>query len=262
MIPAGLRPATPAADNPRIGLDCGAAQETSMGYDPTGAATNLPGNESATLFDFRPEPDAVAAVIARLGEDDAASLPLLTPEDCGRLCAAARGLSYRPGQPVIGQGETAVRQDFDVALDFPAGSLFHGFSAALDRLLAQAIEGLQPPLLEEVPDFRLNDLIVQRYPRGSFGITPHRDHLRYHGLVAVVTLCGAAPFFVCADRQGSAAREVPAPPGHLLLMRAPGYAGAGGRPFHYLGGVTEARISLGLRYDSLRPGPSGGGEAR
>ena len=201
-------------------------------------------------------------MIRRLGAEDAASLPLLDAADCTALSAATENLAFRPGQAVIGSGEAAVRQDFDVALTFPPDSVFRALAAALGDRLRDALS--LAPCLDDPAGFRLNDLIVQRYRRGSFGITPHRDHVGYRGLVAIVTLRGAAPFFVCADRRGSGAREVPAPPGHLLLMRAPGYLSDRPRPFHFLGEVTEARLSLGLRYDSRReaPGPSGGGASR
>jgi hypothetical protein len=42
---------------------------------------------------------------------------------------------------------------------------------------------------------------------------------------------------------------VPIRPGSLLLMRAPGFAGRGDRPYHMLSDVTETRIGLGLRHD-------------
>ncbi len=221
-----------------------------------------PGGTEASRLRLHATPRALAAVIERLAEEDAASLPLLGAADCGALCAEAEGLAFRPGQAVVGSGEAAVRQDFDVALDFPPDSSFRSLAAALGGRLLEALA--LAPRLDDPAGFRLNDLILQRYRRGSFGITPHRDHVGYRGLVAIVTLRGAAPFFVCADRGGGAAREVPAPAGHLLLMRAPGYRSDRPRPFHFLGEVTEARLSLGLRYDSRRedPGPSGAGDSR
>ncbi len=221
-----------------------------------------PRDDRGPRFGFLSSPSELADVIRRLAEEDAASLLLLGPSDCAALCAAAESLPFRPGQAVVGSGKTAVRQDFDVTLAFPPDSIFRALAAALDSLLR---EGLTlAPCLDDPAGFRLNDLILQRYRRGSFGITPHRDHIGYRGLVAIVTLSGAAPFFVCADRQASDAREVPAPIGHLLLMRAPGYRSDRPRPFHFLGEVTEARLSLGLRYDSAleAPGPSGAGDSR
>jgi alkylated DNA repair dioxygenase AlkB len=95
----------------------------------------------------------------------------------------------------------------------------------------------------------LNDLVVQRYAAGSRGITPHRDHVRYRNLVAIVTLAGQARFFVCRERSGTDAREVAIPPGSLLLMRAPGFAGRSDRPFHFLSDVTSTRVCVGIRHD-------------
>lgn len=232
------------------------------GADWNPARANPSCDGQASRFGFLSTPSELATVIRRLAEEDAASLPLLGQADCAALCAAAQDLPFRSGQAVVGSGERAVRQDFDVTLAFPPDSIFRALAAALDGLLQ---EGLTlAPCLDDPAGFRLNDLILQRYRRGSFGITPHRDHIGYRGLVAIVTLSGAAPFFVCADRQASDAREVPAPVGHLLLMRAPGYRSDRPRPFHFLGEVTEARLSLGLRYDSAleAPGPSGAGDSR
>ena len=216
----------------------------------------------AGRFGFLSTAGELAAVIRRLVEEDAASLPLLGPADCVALCAASEDLAFRPGQAVVGSGEAAVRQDFDVTLDFPPDSIFRALAAALEARLREALT--LAPCLDDPAGFRLNDLILQRYRRGSFGITPHRDHIGYRGLVAIITLSGAAPFFVCADRRAGDACEVPAPVGHLLLMRAPGYRSDRPRPFHFLGEVTEARLSLGLRYDSTpgAPGPSGAGDSR
>ena len=92
--------------------------------------------------------------------------------------------------------------------------------------------------------------MVQRYASGSKGISPHRDHIRYRGLIALLVLSGHGRYFICADREGSAAREIPAPPGYLILMRAPDFANRKDRPFHYLTDITSERYSFGIRYDS------------
>lgn len=201
---------------------------------------------------FATGPDVLADALARLAREDAVSLPLLDPPPCRDLLAAAAELSYRPATPLIGEADREVRQDFELATEIPSGSPFHALAAALESLIAQALERLEPPPLAAPP--RLNDLIVQRYPEGSSGITPHRDHIRYRDLVAVVTLAGRARFFVCPDRSGRDAREVAVPPGSLLLMRAPDFAGRRDRPFHMLSEVSERRVSLGLRHDTRPPG--------
>lgn len=197
---------------------------------------------------FAATPAAVASTIERLAVEDAASLPLLDLPARRRLTAATARLSFRPATPVIGAGANAVHQQFELCMTFPPASLFVSFASALERLVDAALACLSPPPVDR--PFRFNDLIVQRYAPGGLGITAHRDHLRYEGLIAVIPLSGAARFFVCADRGGHAAREVPAPPGSLVLMRGPGYAGRRDRPFHFVQDVTRRRLSLGLRYDT------------
>lgn len=200
-------------------------------------------------------PAAVARSLARLAEEDAASLDLLSAQGCADLTAAGAALSYRTARPVIGEGERRVYQDFEICMPVPDGSPFHACRDAVERLLARALDAMPAPPLAAPPP--LNDLVVQRYPAGSRGITAHRDHLCYRDLVAIVTLAGQARFFVSADRSGENARELPIPPGSLLLMRAPGFAGRDDRPFHFLTDVTEERVCLGLRHD-VRAGAGSG----
>jgi hypothetical protein len=196
---------------------------------------------------FEIDTAAFASALSRLAVEDALSVPLLGADMCEALVRAAASLTYRRAKPVIGEGARAVYQDFDLCYAIPPGSMFHAVAAELETLFAAANDLLDPPPL--AAPLRLNDLIVQRYRKGSRGITAHRDHIRYEGVVAIVPLSGAARFFVCADRAGNAAREVPAPVGSVVLMRAPGFAGTRFRPFHYVTGITEERLSFGLRHD-------------
>jgi hypothetical protein len=192
--------------------------------------------------------DDLADAIRRAGDEDAASLPLLDSAACLRLAGEARSLRYRPARPVVGVGETAVYQDFDLATELPTGDGLTALARALDRAIGRALGAMKR---NPLPDgFAINDLIVQRYPVGSEGITPHRDHIRYTGLVAIIVLAGAGRFFISGDRTGADAREMPAPPGHLLLMRAPGFNGRNDRPFHAVRDIAEERYIFGLRHDS------------
>ncbi len=204
---------------------------------------------AATAFDHQviATPEEFGHALARLADDDAASIDFLSPEGCADLLAASRRLPYREATPVIGEGERAVRQDFQICMPVPDGSPFHACRDSLERLLARALAAMPVPPLDAPP--RLNDLVVQRYPVGSLGITAHRDHVGYRDLVAIVTIAGQARFFISSDRSGENAREVPIPPGSLLLMRAPGFAGRDDRPFHFLNEVSEERVCLGLRRD-------------
>jgi hypothetical protein len=192
-------------------------------------------------------PQTLAAALAKLEAEDAVALPLLSPQGCRALLAASESLTYRQAKPVIGEGERAVHQDFEICMPVPQGSLIHACAAAVEQLLPPALAELREPPLAAAPP--LNDLVVQRYATGSRGISAHRDHVRYRDLVAIVTLAGQARFFVCRERSGIDAREVPIPPGSLLLMRAPGFAGRSDRPFHFLSDVTSTRVCVGIRHD-------------
>ena len=204
---------------------------------------------SARPFDdgFLASPQELAGSLARLAAEDAVSLALLSDAACKDLLAASRGLSYRSARPVIGTGDKAVHQDFELCMNPPPPGPFHACARALERLLEAALAWLPDPPLAAAPP--LNDVVVQRYRPGALGITPHRDHVRYRELVAILTLAGRARFYVCKERSGTDSHEVPIPPGSLLLMRAPGFAGRGDRPFHFLKDITRQRVCLGLRHD-------------
>jgi hypothetical protein len=195
----------------------------------------------------------MAAAIERLADEDAVVLPFLTETARLELLAAARALPYRTARPVVGEGERVVRQDFDICMAIPADSPLHALRRTTSDVLEAALALIKPRPLDHA--LCLNDIVVQRYAPGSAGISPHRDHLRYVGLVALVPLAGDGRFYVCASRDGAAAHEVLTAPGDLILMRAPGLHGRTDRPFHGLGAVTAERYSVGLRQDSTRSIP-------
>ena len=196
-------------------------------------------------------PALLAEAIRRLKTQPIVPLPALSESGRRRLVEAAGGIGYRDATPVIGEGDKAVSQDFEVSLDFPRfppDSPFTHAAAAFERLTLNALDRLEASAVDEPP--RFNDLIVQRYPAGSRGISPHRDHLRYRLLVALFVLEGDGRFCVCDDRSGEGAEVVAARPGDLLLMRAPGLWGMNDRPFHFLNRIEAGRISLGVRFDT------------
>ncbi|MEQ8655182.1 MAG: hypothetical protein RIC87_22155 [Kiloniellales bacterium] len=180
-----------------------------------------------------------------------ADLPLLAAAECAQILKGCEDLPYRRARPLVGSAGREVHQDFDLTFEIPRPHPICDLAASLDRVVCAAADMLDPSPLPEGIVF--NDLIVQRYPAGSQGITPHRDHLRYTGLVILVTLTGRAGFYVCADRSGADAVEIPAPPGGAILLAAPGFADGSVRPFHFLDRVSAPRISLGFRQDT-RPG--------
>lgn len=195
--------------------------------------------------------DELAAALDRLRGLDALALPWISAAAAQPYLEAADTLTYREARPVVGSGDKEVRQDFEVCMDIPAASPFHRFAQALEADLKAAAALLEPNPLPG--GFTLDDLIVQRYPVGCRGITPHVDHVRYQGLVAIIVFGGRGLFETLADRQGNDPKRVETAPGDLLLMAAPGFDGEQRRPFHRLSEVTEKRVILGLRWDT-RPG--------
>jgi len=191
---------------------------------------------------------ALSAALAICAAAGAAALPVLSEADRMRLVAAAEGLSWRPARAAVGEGERQVLQDFELTLQLRESSPYRETAALIDAAIAAAARRLRPNPLPE--GFYFNDLILQRYAPGSRGITPHRDHLRYRGLVALIVVSGDGRFCLCDDRSRAGEREIAAEPGDLLLMRAPGFAGSPDRPFHFLDRITIERLSFGLRWDT------------
>ena len=199
---------------------------------------------------FQSDRAQLTAALDAMQRDDAASLPLLNEADQARLLAVCDRLPYRTATKTIGGPGREVHQDFELCADIADDSPLHDLARALDRWIHTALAIMADPPIGR--DLRFNDLMVQRYYPGSRGITPHRDHITYRNIVALVTLSGRARFFICADRSGRDQREIAMTPGNLILMRAPGFADREDRPFHLLNGVTETRVGLGFRHEVPR----------
>ena len=204
------------------------------------------GASNGEVFAFSAPVEALSAALQQLRSEAAVSLPVLSEATRASLLSAAKVLPYRPGTAVIGEGDRRVYQDFSLSVAFQADDIFHRFATAFGRIVTRAAQALSPTPLSA--GFRFNDLILQHYQVGAAGITPHRDHITYRELVALISLSGSGRFTLCDDRAGTGARRVPIPPGSALLMVAPGFDGRRDRPFHALTDITQERYSLGLRY--------------
>ncbi len=187
----------------------------------------------------------MAAIVDALRTCGATSFAVLADGYRGRLLDEARRQPYRRARDVVGRGDRIVRQDMEVCDEIARNSLFHDLRRRFGALVAAGLEDVEPYPFATPLD--LNDLMLQRYDAGSFGITPHRDRLRYINLVCLFTLAGNARFLVCADRTGRDVREIDAAPGRVILMMAPGFLGCHERPFHAVGDLSEPRYSFGLR---------------
>ena len=190
--------------------------------------------------------DSMAAAVAQMAEDGAATVPMLDGRGCSLLLEATEQLNYRACAPVVGTGEKTVTQDFDISLNFREKTRLDDFSAAFERQVNEALRRL--PLCPCQHPFYFNDRVVLRYPQGSRGISPHRDLKRFEGIIAILTLSGRGDFYICTDRHKTNRRLFRAEPGLMILMR--GANCGAGRPFHYVEKIEKGRVAFGLRYDA------------
>lgn len=210
---------------------------------------------SAALAPFRRGRLELAPVVAALARDGATSVPLLAEPFRLALLDEAMRRTYRPARAVVGQGDRVVHQRMGYCPEFPPESGFHVLTARFQALFDAALAALPERPFSERPVF--NDLMLQRYEVGRLGITPHLDRTAYRHVVCLFVLAGRARFGVSADRGGRDPLLVANAPGDVLLLRAPGFLPAEGRPFHFVEDIEETRYVFGLRH--LNPGGGDGG---
>mgnify|MGYP006289413823 FL=1 len=191
--------------------------------------------------------DALADAVSRVARDGAAAVPALNLPTRRALARSADTLAFRTARPVVGSEDRAVTQSFEIADDVPeTGPLAEVGQELAARLNAVLARDDTP----SCPSITFNDRVVQRYPPGDVGISPHKDHVRYVRLVVNLVLSGFGRFYVCPERSFANALEIPGSAGDALIMRAPGFAGSDHRPFHAIGEVAQGRLVLGLRQDA------------
>lgn len=161
------------------------------------------------------------------------------------LFREAQTYPYTPVEPVVGHGNRVVRQELGSFDNFPADSgyalLRRAFQYLVDRCLHDlTIYPFKTPL-------RFNSMVLQRYDKGSIGITPHRDRAVNINLVCIFMIAGRGKFYVCSDRSGRDATEIDSSPGNVICLRAPGFNDSVDRPFHYVANIDQTRYTFALR---------------
>jgi len=187
----------------------------------------------------------LADIVEALAQFGALAVPVLGGEWRHSLLDAARASRFRVARPLVGKGGRLVRQRMEVCEHFSADSIFRAFTGEFQKLWDDLLEdGSSNPFEGRLV---FNDLMLQRYSIGEVGITPHRDRTGYRNLVCLFILEGKGRFYVCGDRAGSEAREIPHVAGDVVLMRAPGFQGSAERPFHFVRDIQSPRYVFGLR---------------
>ncbi len=188
-----------------------------------------------------------AEAVEALAEDGAVAVPILGRESRASLLDAARVSRFRLARTLVGKGEHLVQQRMEVCDDFPGDSVFRVLTREFQVLWDDYLTRASSSPFESRLDF--NDLMLQRYSVGEVGITPHVDRTAYRNIVCLFVLEGQGRFYICDDRAGNGAREIPHAAGDVLLMRAPGFRGSDERPFHFVRDIQSPRYVFGLRHE-------------
>lgn len=179
----------------------------------------------------------------------AIAIDCLSLDDCNQLIELADQLAYRKARAVTGSQSTPVYQDFELNYAIPDTHPFQQLMATLEAFVEPLLTQKRPADDSGQERLMLNDLIVQRYPPGCAGISPHRDHVEYRLVVLILLLSGNGEFCIHSDRDEARRSVIDFRPGQLLLMGAPGISDDFKRPFHSVRNVTESRRTIGMRYD-------------
>ena len=189
----------------------------------------------------------VEELVRVLDENGAVSLRALSNESCQELLAEAEQARFRAARESVGEGDRVVFQRMEVCDRFSEASRFFDLKDDFQSLWDLSFASVDPYPFES--PVRFNDLMLQRYTEGELGITPHRDRSDYRNVICLFVLEGRGSFFLCNDRKGRGAREVPNDPGDVIITRAPGFLDSDARPFHFVRNITETRYVFGLRHE-------------
>jgi hypothetical protein len=160
-----------------------------------------------------------------------------------RLLEEARTLPFIAAPAIV--KPYGVRQRYAAVTAFPRGSGFRSLWEAFQELLDDRLARL--PARPFATSLCFNGSALHRYPPGPLGISPHRDSARSVNLIAIFVLEGRGRFFICRDRDGRDAVDLPNASGDLILLRAPGFMGADVRRFHGVAEIAEQRTTFALR---------------
>lgn len=183
----------------------------------------------------------VLSVLSTIG---ATAVPALFEEDRLKLIEEAERYLFLAMPHEVAQGK--VKQDLSVVESFPAQSLFHDLVRVFQCVWNKSVT---PSFFPEPLLF--NTMVLQRYAAKSIGITPHVDGKSRRNLVCVFVLDGDGEFGICSDRSGRNTTIIPAVPGDVILMRAPGFMGEEIMPFHFIQNIHYGRLVFGLRQKKI-----------
>ena len=183
-------------------------------------------------------------IIDILRIEQAVSFPLLREPERKQLLREVMALDYKSGPEYVGTHKVLQQITFsEIYIDSTSGIALYArkFSDKIKFLAKRYRFDLFRPM------FGFNEFMVNKYEKGSVGITPHRDNSYFKNLIALIVLDGSGDFYICDDRDRKNSRLKKAVPGSCILMVAPGFLNQSIQPMHYLTNITEDRYVLCLR---------------
>lgn len=190
-------------------------------------------------------PIDVPTLFKELETRGAASIPVMPESYRKALLEEAEMYTYSPMEEVVGPHK--VREQLSAVRKVFSGSLFQRLKNDFELALWKYTRDGSPVGNPFNTPLDLNELVLQKYEKGSIGITPHRDYVQNINLICIFILTGKARFAICKDREGNDAYDLDTSPGNVIVMRAPGFMGSDFRPFHFISDVSERRIVAALR---------------
>jgi len=191
---------------------------------------------SINLIDFN-----IEEAVDRLVHYGGVSFPILGEDRRKELARDALKYEYKEAQKTFKN----VYEEFDVVREFPEGSPFFKLKEDFEKILWLKFSTFGSPFFNQPLLF--NELLLQKYKKGSVGITPHKDGVSYRNLIAIFVLKGKGKFALCGDRSGSNPRYLETMPGNVILLSAPGFMGTSFQPMHFLKDIEKERIIFSLR---------------
>jgi hypothetical protein len=184
----------------------------------------------------------VARILRDIERHGATSIVAVSDDTRRLLIAEARAYDYKPQEEYTKSG---VREQLATAHPLYESGHCTALARQIERVIEVGARAL--PAYPFATQFRLDEHVIQRYPAGSIGITPHRDFSDRLNLVCVLVLEGHGRFGLCDDRAGTNPRHIRGEPGDLIIMRAPGFLNSNERPMHFLDRIETERFALGMR---------------
>ena len=105
----------------------------------------------------------------------ATSVRILHEDFRTSLLKEAEGYLYKREDEIVGSGDRMVRQQVGSCCNFIDGSKYMLLMTAFQALLDECLAGREAYPFGTHLSF--NSMVLQKYEKGSLGITPHRDRL-------------------------------------------------------------------------------------